>query len=135
MITVNLHASSVEIYMKTGQALATIAVSDFAVSSAWYARLFGRTPDQRPNVACAEWQIAHGAAIQLLHKSACLDDKNRSDWASIGIIVDDLDDVLNEMRERQIDVAPPQTATHFMRFAPVTDPDGNMVTFVESIAR
>jgi hypothetical protein len=67
-------------------------------------------------------------------KNAFVDDRNRSGWASVGIIVEHLDDILAELRKRQIDVAPPHMVTHFVRVAPVTDPDGNQVTFVETIA-
>ncbi|HEY8683084.1 MAG TPA: VOC family protein [Rhodanobacter sp.] len=120
--------------MKISQVLATVAVSDFAASSAWYARLFGRAPDHCPSTSCAEWQIASSATIQLMHKDAFVDTRNRSGRASIGIVVADLDRALSDMRKRQIEVAAPLTVTHFVRFAPVTDPDGNRVTFVESAA-
>jgi len=120
--------------MKTSQVLATVAVSDFATSSAWYARLFGRAPDHCASASCAEWQIASSAAIQLRHQDALVDDGHRSGRASLGIIVEHLDDILAGLRNRQIDVAPPHMVTHFVRLAPVTDPDGNQVTFVESIA-
>ena len=120
--------------MKENQVHATVGVSDFDASSAWYARLFGRAPDYRPSTSCAEWQIADSATIQVMPKNAFLDDRNRSGWASVGIIVEHLDDILSELRKRQIEVAPPPMVTHVVRVAPVTDPEGNRVTFVESIA-
>lgn len=116
--------------MNAHQVLATVAVSDFAASRDWYARLFGRAPDNRPNASCAEWQIAKSTTIQVLPRQ--VDQPNRAGWTSVGIIVDDLDKVLAGLQGRQIDAASPQVATHFMRFVPVSDPDGNMVTFVES---
>jgi catechol 2,3-dioxygenase-like lactoylglutathione lyase family enzyme len=119
--------------MNAHQVLATVAVSDFAASSAWYARLFGRAPDNSPNASCVEWQIAKRTKIQLLPRNAAAGTTPRADSASVGIIVDNLDEVLIGLHGRQIDVAP-QAATHFVRFAPVSDPDGNMVTFVESVA-
>jgi catechol 2,3-dioxygenase-like lactoylglutathione lyase family enzyme len=118
--------------MNAHQVLATVAVSDFAASSAWYARLFGRAPDHRPNASCAEWQIAKRTWIQLLSRTST-DTGTRLDSSSVGIIVDNLDEVLTDLHGRHIDVSP-QAATHFVRFAPVSDPDGNMVTFVESVA-
>lgn len=120
--------------MNAHQVLATVAVSDFAASSAWYARLFGRVPDNRPNASCAEWQIAKSMTIQVLPRQGLADLQDRAGWTSVGIIVDDLDEVLAGLQGRQIDASPPQAATHFMRFVPVSDPDGNMVTFVESTA-
>ena len=119
--------------MNAHQVLATVAVNDFAASSAWYARLFGRAPDYRPSASCAEWQIAKRTKIQVLPRNAVAATTTYAASASVGIIVDNLDEVLLGLHGRQID-ATPQAATHFVRFAPVSDPDGNMVTFVESIA-
>jgi predicted enzyme related to lactoylglutathione lyase len=120
--------------MNADQVLATVTVSDFAASSAWYARLFGRAPDHCPNASCAEWEIARSARIQVLPRESAVAEGCAKSLASVGIIVDDLDDVLSKLQGRHIDVAPPQTATHFLRFVPVSDPDGNLVTFVESLA-
>lgn len=111
--------------------LATVAVSDFAASSAWYARLFGRVPDNRPSASCAEWQIARSMRIQVLPNNE-LDGAYPAGSASVGIIVDDLDAILHDLQGRHIDVPVPQPATHYVRFAPICDPDGNRVTFVES---
>ncbi|MFC5437865.1 VOC family protein [Rhodanobacter umsongensis] len=111
--------------------LATVAVTDFATARAWYARLFGRAPDHSPGPSCVEWQIARCTRIQVLPRSDLPDRRNRAGGASVGILVDDLDEVLANLQGRHIDVMP-QTATHFVRFAPVSDPDGNLVTFVES---
>ena len=118
--------------MTVHQVLATVAVSDFAASSAWYARLFGRVPDNGPNASCAEWQIARSMRIQVLPRNELADAAYPAGSASVGIIVDDLDGILHDLQGRQIDVPEPQLATHYVRFAPVCDPDGNMVTFVES---
>jgi hypothetical protein len=117
--------------MPAHQVLATVAVSDFAASSAWYARLFGRVPDNGPNASCAEWQIARCTRIQVLPRNALADAGQRA-GAALGIMVDDLDEILLGLQGRQIDVPPPQLATHYLRFAPICDPDGNLVTFVES---
>ena len=119
--------------MNAHQVLATVAVSDFAASSAWYARLFGRAPDHSPSASCVEWQIARCTRIQVLPRNDLLDARSHPSCASVGIMVDDLDEVLVKLQGRQIDVVP-QAATHFVRFAPVSDPDGNLVTFVESSA-
>ena len=112
--------------------LATVAVSNFATSSAWYARLFGRVPDNHPNACCAEWKIARSTRIRVLPRQAQVDACMLRGTVSVGIIVDDLDQTLADLRGRQIDAAPPQIATHFVRFMPVSDPDGNLVTFVKS---
>ncbi|MGY3038439.1 catechol 2,3-dioxygenase-like lactoylglutathione lyase family enzyme [Rhodanobacter sp. TND4EL1] len=118
--------------MTAHQVLATVAVSDFAASSAWYSRLFGRDPDNSPNAACAEWEIARRTRIQLLSRSACPGPGSHAGATSVGIMVDNLDEILHMLQDRHIDVPAPQLATHYVRFAPVCDPDGNMVTFVES---
>lgn len=118
--------------MTAHQVLATVAVSDFAASSAWYARLFGRDPDDTPNASCAEWQIARRTRIQLLSRNELTEAPRHAGATSVGIMVEDLDGILHDLQNRHIDVPAPQLATHFVRFAPVCDPDGNMVTFVES---
>jgi predicted enzyme related to lactoylglutathione lyase len=118
--------------MTAHEVLATVAVSDFAASSAWYARLFGRVPDNRPNASCAEWQIARSMRIQVLPRNGLVGTAPPAGSASLSIIVDDLDGILHDLQDRQIDVPAPQLATHYVRFAPVCDPDGNRVTFVES---
>lgn len=120
--------------MNARQVLATVVVSDFAASSAWYTRLFGRVPDHCPSASCAEWDIARRTRIQVLPRDAIAENDHGKNRTSVGIIVDDLDEMLRNLQGRHIDAAPPQTATHFMRFAPVSDPDGNLVTFVESLA-
>jgi len=117
----------------TAQVLATVAVTDFAASRAWYARLFGRAPDHSPSPSCVEWQIAKCMRIQVLPRHDLPDRRRHEGRASVGIMVDDLDDVLAKLQGRHID-ATPQAATHFVRFAPVSDPDGNLVTFLESAA-
>lgn len=119
--------------MTAHQVLATVAVSDFAASSAWYARLFGRDPDNTPNASCAEWQIARRTRIQLLSRNELMAASScRAGVTSVGIMVDNLDEILHTLQDRHIDVPAPQLATHYVRFAPVCDPDGNTVTFVES---
>ncbi len=120
--------------MDAHQLLATVAVSDFTASSDWYARLFGRAPDSHPSACCAQWKIARRTKIQVMPRPAQLDTHERPATVSVGIIVDDLDVILAGLRGRQIEAAAPQNATHFMRFIPVSDPDGNLVTFVESTA-
>ncbi|MEO5830002.1 MAG: VOC family protein [Rhodanobacter sp.] len=118
--------------MTADQVLATVAVSDFAASSAWYSRLFGRDPDNAPNASCAEWQIASRTRIQVLPRDQLADASCHAGASSVGIMVDNLDAMLHDLQGRHIEVPAPQLATHFVRFAPVCDPDGNMVTFVES---
>lgn len=118
--------------MTAHQVLATVAASDFAASSAWYSRLFGRDPDNAPNASCAEWQIARRTRIQVLPRDQLTDAPCHAGATSVGIMVDNLDEMLHDLQDRHIDVPAPQLATHFVRFAPVCDPDGNMVTFVES---
>lgn len=119
--------------MHAHQVFATLAVSDFAASSAWYARLFGRAPDHSPDSGCAQWKIAGRAALQLRCRDADHVAQKQS-HSSVGIMVPNLDQALAELRVRHIEVTPPQVATHFLRFAPIADPDGNLVTLVESAA-
>jgi catechol 2,3-dioxygenase-like lactoylglutathione lyase family enzyme len=118
--------------MLAPQVLATVAATDFAASRAWYVRLFGRAPDHSPSPSCVEWQIAKRTRIQVLQRPDLADQRGHAGGASVGIMVDDLDAVLATLQGRHINVMP-QAATHFVRVAPVSDPDGNLVTFVESM--
>lgn len=133
LCALHLRAVLGRLVMQAHQVFATVTVSDLAASSAWYARLFGRAPDHTPDHGCAEWKIADRAALQLRCRDAGQTDQ-RNPHASVGIMVADLDEALAELRVRDIDVTPPQVATHFLRFAPIADPDGNFVTLVESAA-
>lgn len=119
--------------MNAHPVLAIVAVSDFATSSAWYTRLFGRAPDNGADAGCAEWNIATRTKIQVLPGRDPAAPRDRSSAASLGIMVADLDEVLAGLQGRQIEAAAPQPATHYMRFIPVSDPDGNVVTFLESM--
>lgn len=120
--------------MSTEQVNAILPTRDFAASSAWYERLFGRAPDRCPSTSCAEWMIAARTAIQLQDGAAIPATPGALLHGSVGILVDDLDSALAALRQRQIDVAAPQRATRYVRFAPVADLDGNTVTFFESVA-
>lgn len=119
--------------MLTKHVRAIVATRNFAASSAWYERLFGRAPDHCPSTSCAQWMIAAHAAFQLQDGASTPPTSNPTHPGAVGILVDDLDSALADLRQRQIDVAAPQRATHYLRFAPVADPDGNTVTFVESV--
>lgn len=121
--------------MRAHEVLATVAVRNFAVSSDWYARLFGRVPDHQPHPSCAEWQIAPSTRLQVLsgamHPGV---DGASLGPASVAIVVDNLNEILRGLEDRHIEAPPARPATHFVRVAPVRDPDGNTVTFMESAA-
>ena len=120
--------------MSTERVNAILPTRNFAASSAWYERLFGRAPDRCPSTSCAEWMISAGTAIQLQDGASMSAAPDSLPHGAVGIVVADLDSALAALRQRQIDVAAPQRATRYVRFAPVADPDGNTVTFVESVA-
>lgn len=120
--------------MNINSVLATVAVTDFEKSASWYGRLFGRSADRRPVESRAEWQVAEGATIQVLQKDAFTDKKDRADWGSVALIVDSLDEVLAGLKARDVSAEPVEVFPGFVKSAAVRDPDGNVVTFVESIS-
>ncbi len=120
--------------MKVNNVLATVAVTDFEKSETWYGRLLGRPADRHPAPSCAEWQVAEGATIQVLQTDAFTDNKDRSGWGSVALVVDSLDDVLAGLKAREVPAEPVEVVPGFVKSSAVKDPDGNVFTFVESIS-
>lgn len=59
--------------MKIQGLFAVVCVSDMQRSTAWYSRLFGRDPDDRPMDGLVQWRDLAGAGLQLV-----LDEKRRA---------------------------------------------------------
>ena len=55
--------------MSIEHVLAVVPVSDLQVSSRWYEALFGRPADNNPMPTLAEWQVVHGAWVQIFTDS------------------------------------------------------------------
>jgi glyoxylase I family protein len=103
--------------------LAGVPATDVDRALAWYERVLGRAPDTR-----ATWQLAEGGGIAIV----C--DAERAGTAAITFVVEDLDDSLAVLAERGIAPGHVETVRGRMRKSVVTDPDGNRLTFAESVA-
>jgi catechol 2,3-dioxygenase-like lactoylglutathione lyase family enzyme len=103
---------------------AGIAVADYPAARAWYERLLGRAPDMLPHDAEAAWQLTDSGWIYVVA------DAERAGRALVTVLVDDLDEITgNELAGGPVETVPGK----FRRVA-ITDPEGNRVTFAQSLA-
>jgi hypothetical protein len=85
----------------------------------WYERLAGREPDLIPNDQEAAWRLTEAGWIYLIL------DPDRAGSALHTLLVGDLDIFLAGLTERGIAAGPVQMIGDAVRFAIITDPDGN----------
>lgn len=103
-------------------------VSDYRAAIEWYSAVFGRAPD----VVVREehesmWQLAVASWIYVVH------DPDRAGRSLVTILVDDLERHASAMRSRGVDVSRRETLAGVYMKAILTDVDGNMVTFAETL--
>lgn len=112
--------------MTYSHVLAVAPVRDIETAVEWYARLMGRQPDTRPMPGLADWHVAPGGWVQVFvspeHAGSTL----------LNLAVENLDETLAQLAERDIRSADVQPGAQNVRFAAVHDPDGNRVTLIES---
>lgn len=106
-------------------AFACLAVANRDQAAAWYERLFGRPPNFLPNDAEAVWQVANTASVYLLV------DPDRAGRSIVTLVVDDLSGSLAEINERGIASGAIEEIPGAGRKSMISDPDGNVVAFVE----
>ncbi|WP_017541893.1 VOC family protein [Nocardiopsis halophila] len=104
--------------------LAVAPVSDFDTAAAWYGRLFGRAPDNRPMPGLADWRITGGGRLQVWRDPA------RAGTALLNFAVDDLPAHLEALADRGLAPGEVQEADKGVRLSSLTDPDGNRLTFI-----
>jgi len=98
---------------------AAIPVADIGAATEWYERLLGRSPELIPNDDEAAWRLTETAWIYLIADPA---------HAGSGLntfLVEDLDELLAELRAREIEASPIEPTGEAGRSAYVADPDGN----------
>lgn len=103
---------------------AEVIVTDHTAAVAWYERLVGRPPDERPMDGLAEWQLTDTGWLQVFA------DPDRAGHSATTLGVDDLDAVVGALAERGIELSR-QTTSRGQPLATVTDPDGNLVVLAE----
>ncbi len=105
---------------------AVVAVSDLDIALKWYERLLGRPADKLPMDGLAQWEFSTGGGVQLLRDAA------HAGASLATIIVDNLQADIAALTERGSTDGTITTGDK-ARFATITDPEGNVITFAEPI--
>ena len=107
--------------MKLRKIYTAFLVADLAAAEAWYTRLLGRGPDNRPMESLVQWEFSDTAALAL---------SSSEEIAGRGVAFLIVDDVAAERRRLQgLGIALGEDiAGDYSTLAQVTDPDGNKLT-------
>jgi catechol 2,3-dioxygenase-like lactoylglutathione lyase family enzyme len=103
-------------------AFSGLAVANLESALAWYERLIGRPPDMRPHEGEAAWQLREGAWLYVVR------DQDRAGRGLLTLIVDDLDQTLVELSERDIAADAIEELAGGVRKATLLDPEGNRIS-------
>jgi catechol 2,3-dioxygenase-like lactoylglutathione lyase family enzyme len=114
--------------MRITNANASLAVSNLETATRWYAELFGRAPDARPQGSrgsCAEWQFARDCWLRVEQRPA------RAGRGSVTLAVADIGEPAARLdalgiRNRGC------TASPSVRTLMIADPDGNHIAFAQA---
>jgi predicted enzyme related to lactoylglutathione lyase len=112
--------------MESTEVTPVLNVADHEMAVSWYTNLFGRQPDRRSSDTSAEWQLADGTSVQVVH------DADASGQGGITIAVADVEAHVNDLAQRDV-VTDPITQTPQSRLAEVRDPAGNTITFAQPL--
>jgi glyoxylase I family protein len=104
--------------------LAVVAVSDIEASRAWYAKLFGREPDNNPMPELIEWQVTDRGWVQVA------EDQSRAGNGMLNLAVSDIDESARVIREMGLHTGEIIEANKGVRLCPVADLDGNSIQLV-----
>jgi len=107
--------------------LAVAPVRDIDTSADWYANLLGRAADARPMDSLADFHLTESGWLQVFA------DPDRAGTAAVNFAVDDFDGTLADLRERGFDTSGAYGASRGVQLLPITDPDGNTVTFIGNV--
>ncbi len=105
--------------------LAAVPVADHDAGTAWYGLLLGRAPDSTPMPGLAQWEVAGGGTLQVVH------DTGRAGGALLTVVVDDLLAEVAALRARGLVPGEPDEGSVVARVTTLTDPDGSLITLVE----
>ncbi len=103
---------------------AVACVTDMERSVAWYARLMGPAPDDRPMEGLVQWRSASGAGLQLVLEV------EKSGSSLITIVTREMDLVRAQLAAATLQLEP-NIQGDFGIIAQISDPDGNRVTLAE----
>jgi predicted enzyme related to lactoylglutathione lyase len=110
--------------MKIDYLYAAVIVTDIEASKAFYAKVLGRQPDDRPMDTLVQWRGFGNAGIQLFKDPA------RAGNSVMTLVVSDVEKTGLSLKENGIDLGQVQQGD-FGKIAQLSDPDGNMITFAE----
>lgn len=102
--------------------LAQMTVAELEESVTWYARLFGRQPDDRPMGGLAEWYLDETIGVQVWAEP------DRAGRSTMVLEESDLDALAAHLGSVGIEHVGPWEASK-TRIVQVSDPDGNRVVF------
>lgn len=104
--------------------LAVVPVTEIAAAREWYVRLFDREPDNNPMETLIEWQLVDHGWLQVTV------DAERAGTGQANLAVDDLPRHVEGLTSRGVAPSETQPVNRGVALYPVTDPDGNVVTFI-----
>lgn len=96
------------------------------VATTWYEKLLGRAADARPMESLADWTITDTSTLQVFH------DPTNAGHVTVNFTVGSVEEAERTLRGRGIEPGDPFDASEFVRILPVTDPDGNTITLLET---
>jgi predicted enzyme related to lactoylglutathione lyase len=91
----------------------------------WYEALFGRPADVIVNEHEVMWHVCDGGWMYVV------ENESAAGHALVAVAVSDLDQIVDAIVERGIGRPAVETIPGVGRKAPVVDPEGNVVTFIE----
>lgn len=103
---------------------AALCVTDIDASAAFYAKVLGREPDDRPMETLVQWRGFGGAGIQLVR------DTGRAGRSLMTVVVSDIDGARAALAAAGVELGDTRQGD-FGRIAQLEDPDGNVVTLAE----
>lgn len=111
--------------MKIDYVYAAVFVSDMDASEAFYSKVFGRVPDDRPIPTLIQWRNVTGkAGIQLFH------DPGKSGNSQMTLVVAELEAVKDALGQAGISASETVTGD-FGKISFIKDPDGNVAVLAE----
>jgi catechol 2,3-dioxygenase-like lactoylglutathione lyase family enzyme len=110
--------------MKIDYLYAAVIVKDIEASEAFYTKVLGRQPDDRPMGTLVQWRGFSDAGIQLF------EDPAKAGNGRMTIVVSDVGKTGLSLHEQGIDLGEVQQGD-FGKIAQLSDPDGNLITFAE----
>lgn len=113
--------------MNINHIFVSVNAADFSAQSDWWTHLIGRRWDREPMPSCHEWDLADNVLFQVL------DNAEGHGGATVTMHVTDLDSEITRLSEAGIDVPEPVKVEGFqtLRFAEFSDPEGNIVGFLD----